>query len=164
MLLRFPFFLINYQQKYITTVCITITFIVFNVFLLPFAPPEYKLLTLVSIMAHNLSPIFAVTDFFVDEFTIPFSKKKAFATTIPPLIYTFMVFILSTLHVDFGRGEEFPYYFMNMYSPAGFFGFSKIPPYFVGTFYWIVGLASIVVMIALLYAKLKIGANNKIKR
>ena len=58
------------------------------------------------------------------------------------------------LGVDFGRGEAFPYFFMNYFSPAGIFGFSKNMPYIIGSFYWIAMLVIIIVGLAVLYAYL----------
>jgi hypothetical protein len=144
-----------YLFKYISTVCITVTFIVFSVFLAPFAPPEYYLFGVSSFLTHIFAPIFAITDFFVDDHPYNLNSKKALWTTVPPFFYTVVVISLVALKVDFGRGEPYPYYFFNIYSPAGLFGFSVIPPYFVGTFYWILGLALSVYFIARLYARLK---------
>ena len=50
-----------YLFKYISTVCITVTLIVFSVFLAPFAPPEYYLFGVSSFLTHIFAPIFAIT-------------------------------------------------------------------------------------------------------
>lgn len=153
-----------YIFKYIFTVCITITCIVFSVFLAPFAPPEYHLFVFSSFLTHIFAPTFAVIDFFVDEYKIKFTKKSAWLCVIPPFIYTVVVCFLVGFRVDFGRGDFFPYYFFNFYSPAGMFGFSLIPPYFAGTFYWVVMLALMVFGIGRLYARFKNPAEKTSKR
>lgn len=144
-----------YTLKYIFTVCITVTCIVFCVFLAPFAPAEYHLWNFSSFLTHIFSPAFAIADFFVDEYSMRLTKKQALLTTVPPFIYTMAVVLLAAFHADFGRGDPYPYYFMNIYSPSGFFGFSNVAPYFAGTFYWILALAAMVFGIALLYARFK---------
>ncbi|MBE7086736.1 MAG: hypothetical protein E7369_00365 [Clostridiales bacterium] len=152
-----------YVVKYITTVCITITFLVFITLLAPFAPAEYRLFSFSSILSHLVVPFLAIADFFLDDFKFTLTKSEAFLTVIPPGIYTIVVWVLSFLNVDFGRGDPFPYYFMNVHSPAGMFGFSAIPPYFVGTFYWVILLASMVFGVGILYVRLKSGREERKK-
>jgi hypothetical protein len=70
---------------------------------------------------------------------------------IPPLLYVIFSSILFFLNVDFGRGDPFPYFFLNYSSPAGFFGTSDEMPYAVGSFYWLIVLSLLVFGLGALY-------------
>lgn len=144
-----------YTIKYIFTVSITMTALVFCCFLAPFADESYHVWSIMSLFTHVFSPTFAVADFFLDDYKIAFNIKTTFLALIPPLIYVIVTAILSVFNFDFGRGENYPYFFMNHFSPAGVFGFSSVKPFFVGSFYWILLLALLTTSIAFLYAKIK---------
>jgi len=62
--------------------------------------------------------------------------------------------VLCIMKVDFGRGEPFPYFFFNYYSPAGVFGTSDVMPYRIGSFYWIVFMFFLIIGVGALYRKL----------
>lgn len=143
-----------YFLRYIFTVAITVTGIVFCGLLGPNADESYRPWSLSSIMTHALSPAFAIVDFFVDKRKIRLSIKSVGSALIAPGLYTTIASVLCLLGVDFGRGEAFPYFFMNYFSPAGVFGFSKRMPYIIGSFYWIAMLVIIIVAVAVLYAYL----------
>ncbi len=144
-----------YILKYIFTVSITVTAIVFFFFLAPFADKSYHIWTFSGFLTHLFSPLFAITDYFIDKNKIAFNKKSVLYSIIPPLIYVLGCFLLTSLNVDFGRGENFPYFFMNILSPAGFFGFSNRPP-ILGSFYWITVLSLITLLLGLFYKKTKL--------
>ena len=149
-----------YLFKYIFTVSITVTGIVFCFLLGPFADPAIHPWSFSSFLTHVFTPVFSVVDFFLDDRPIKLQAKHVFLTAIPPLLYVFSTAFLSYLNVEFGRGEPFPYFFMNYRSPAGLFGFSEIFPYNMGAFYWIAAIAFVMLMIGALYAKLH-GAKEK---
>ena len=126
-----------YVLRYVFTVSITVTGVVFCFLLAPFADESYHVWSFQSILTHVLSPLLAIADFFVDKTPFPLTRKHVFYTAIPPLVYFSTASFLEAFHVDFGRGVPYPYFFLNFRSPAGLFGFSSVPPFFMGTFYWI---------------------------
>ena len=135
--------------RYVYTVCITITLLVFCFILVPFATPSYHLNRFSSMLTHFFSPIFAIIDFFLFPNDFPIEKKHRLFCVFPPLFYSTFSIALSFLLVDFGRGDNFPYPFMNPLSAAKFFGFSREIP-FTGTFYWLLFLAFLVYLFAIL--------------
>ena len=128
---------IIYFIKYIFTVSITVTFVVFWALLAPFAHRDnYKPWTASSLLTHLFAPIFAIADYFVDTNPIEFRKASVLYSTLPPLFYLIFASVLSVLGVDFGRGQTYPYFFLNYNSPAGLFGLTK-EPLALGSAYWI---------------------------
>jgi hypothetical protein len=144
-----------YRFKYVFTVAITVTFLVFSLLLAPFADESYNLFSLNSYLTHVFSPAFAVADFFTDDYPLRLSKKHVLATIIPPLSYYGVTMLLSALRVDFGRGDNFPYLFIDFYSPAGLFGFTLSPVPSMGAVYWVIAFTALIWSIAFLYARLQ---------
>ena len=143
-----------YALKYVFTVSITLTGLVFCGLLAPFCGDEYKPWTTANFLTHVFAPAFAVLDFFLDENQPFVSKKQTLCCLIPPLLYSVLASTLCYFGVDFGRGKTYPYFFLNYRSPAGIFGFSRERPFFMGEFYWLVLLGLLVWGIAWLYARL----------
>lgn len=143
-----------YALKYVFTVSITITGLVFCTLLAPFADESYHLWVLSGYMTHIFSPAFAIADYFVDDYPFHPQTKHVYLSLLPPLIYFISTMAFSGFKVDFGHGEFYPYYFLNFRSPAGFFGFSTQAPFFVGSFYWVILFSLLVLCIAWGYEKL----------
>lgn len=143
-----------YILRFIFTVSITLTGLVFCGLLAPFASKYgFRTWALPSLLTHTIAPILAVADFFLDRQF--FLKNKHVALCIlPPVVYFFIAFILEFFRVDFGRGVPYPYFFMNFHSPVGVFGFSKNPPFIMGTFYWFLLFPVLLLLISFLYKKL----------
>ncbi len=144
-----------YSLKYVFTVSISVSGLIFCALLVPFADDSYHVWSLSGILTHVLSPAFAVSDFFLDDYKITLNKKSPIKAILPPLFYLISVIIFYLLKVDFGRIETFPYFFLNFSSPAGIFGFSNQAPFFMGSIYWLIILLITVYILALIYAKLK---------
>jgi hypothetical protein len=129
---------ILYIIRYIFTVSITVTGIVYCTLLAPFAYKEnFDAWTLSNILTHVVAPILSVLDFFLDEYKFKVTKENIIFTAIPPLVYFIFAGTLNIFDVDFGRGDPYPYFFLNLKSPAGIFGFSTTPTIVLGSFYWI---------------------------
>lgn len=143
-----------YLLKYIFTVSITMTGLVFCGLLAPFSGDDYRPWTTCNVLTHVAAPLFAVVDFFLDEFPFPLGKKEILFSLLPPLCYFSVAGFLGVLGTDFGRGEPYPYFFMNFRSPAGIFGFSDTLPFILGSAYWLALFGLITYGIALLYARL----------
>ena len=150
-----------YVFKLATTVSITLTCIIFCAVLAPNAGADYRPWTVGSILVHAVVPGLAIIDFFLDGGEIPFKKRGSLASLVPPFAYFVFCIILYVCNVDFGRGDNFPYFFLNFGSPAGIFGFSDEFPYRIGTFYWVVFISVMVYLTSLLYSYVH---NLKIKR
>ncbi|MBE7081155.1 MAG: hypothetical protein E7372_01175 [Clostridiales bacterium] len=144
--------------RYIFITSIILTAVIFCCFLGPFADKSYHAWSVSGILTHIAVPLFAVIDFFTQNERFFINKKVALLSIIPPLFYLILTTILFYFNIDFGRGENFPYFFFNYHSPAGFFGFSSVSPYFIGSFYWII----LMFLLLLFFAFLLIKMNNKI--
>ena len=151
-----------YILKYVFTTSIAMTGIVFCFLLAPFADASYHAWSPWSYLTHVFSPILGIADFFVDEYRVPLRLKHVFATELPPLIYFSTASVLGLLHVDFGRGVSYPYFFLNYTSPAGLFGFSNQFPFIIGSFYWMTLFALVMFGIGFLLAKLYTLKRNPI--
>ncbi len=150
-----------YTVKFVFTVSITITAIVFCCFLGPFADSSYHAWSFHSLLLHVIVPILTVADFFIDHTPVNLSGKTFYTLIIPSLCYFILAGILCAFKYDFGRGEPYPYFFMNFYSPAGVFGFSSTPPFIMGSFYWILLFLFIMIGVGKLLVKIKNKQNKK---
>ena len=144
-----------YVLKYVFTVSITITGLVFFTMLAPFADESYHLWVFSSYLTHAFSPIFAIADFFVDDYPLQLQRRHLFYSIIPPLIYFLLTAVFNGLNIDFGHGEPYPYYFLHFRSPAGIFGFSSQAPFFVGAFYWMLLFIVLILGIACTLAHIR---------
>ena len=141
--------------KYIFTVSITLTGFIFCAVLAPGSSNVgYNAWTAASILTHIVVPTLSVVDFFVDTYRVALIRRHILLTTVPPLLYSVFASVLCIMKVDFGRGEPFPYFFFNYYSPAGVFGASDVMPYRIGSFYWIVFMFFLIIGVGALYRKL----------
>lgn len=128
---------ILYLVKYVFTVAISLTFVVFSILLTPqmvAAGNAAYLASASNICCHNLTPILAILDFvfFDKEFTV---KKKTFVWGITmPLYYVFFALISSFCGVDFGDGAKVPYFFFD-YDANGWLAIGNGK---FGVIYWIV--------------------------
>lgn len=144
-----------YVLKYVFTVSVTVTGLIFCAVLAPGAKTDnYNAWTFSSLITHVIVPSLSIADLFVDGYKINIKKHHVFYTAIPPFLYMIFSTVLYLLGVDFGRGEPFPYFFLNYGSPAGVFGFSNEMPYMVGSFYWIILILFVIFGFASLYRKL----------
>lgn len=143
-----------YFFKYIFTVSITVTGIIFCGLLGPFSDSSFRSWGVSSLLSHVFSPVFAILDFFTDDYKIVLTKKHAWLSTLPFFLYGVVTFILEAFNVDYGRGDPYPYFFMYYRSPVGLFGFSNQYPFYAGSFYWIALFSLLVVGIGFLYLRL----------
>ena len=154
-LLFFPHSKRLYRHKFLFTVSITITGLVYCFLLGPFSDNSFHPWSIPNLFTHLFSPIFAVIDFFLDENIPTLYRKDILNATLPPLFYFSIASVLYFLNVDFGRGAPYPYFFMHYRSPARLLGFSREFPFFIGSIYWFALFTLLTLSIATLYAKLK---------
>ena len=121
--------------KYIFTVSITVTGLVFCGLLAPFANVPVWYLS--NVLTHVIVPVLAIVDFFTDKWILSLRRKYALCALIPLAAWFAFASVLCVLRVDFGKGEAYPYFFMDFYSEAGLFGIyleGELP--LIGSFYW----------------------------
>ncbi|MBR2891495.1 MAG: hypothetical protein IKC22_03845 [Bacilli bacterium] len=151
--------------KYIFTVSITITGFIFCTVLAPFA--EFDIWTLATTLTHVVAPILSILDFMTNQYLVEFENKYIHLSIIPPLIYFIFATILCLQKVDFGRGDPFPYFFMDFNSEVGLFGFNgNWPPQF-GSVYWFIFFIFFIYLLSIIYyklLKLLVKKNNKEKQ
>ena len=138
--------------KYIFTVSITITGIVFCALLAPFA--DFDIWTFSSILTHIVVPLLSIIDFFTNKNIVKLDKKYIWYTLIPVLIYFVFASVLCVLKVDFGRGDPYPYFFMDYYSEVGLFGFINDTPPQIGSFYWFIFFFIFIYILSITYHKI----------
>ena len=140
-----------YLCKYIFTVSITMTGLIFCGLLGPFGDPSYHLWAFSGWLTHIFSPAFAIADLFLDEGQILIRGGQVWLCVLPPLVYALFTILLEELGTDFGRGLPYPYFFMYYRSPVGLFGFANQIPFFAGTFYWLILFFLLVMGIGFFY-------------
>lgn len=144
--------------KYVFTVSITLTGIVFCCVLAPTMPGSFG--SAANVLTHVAVPLTAVADLFVCRPQGLAYRQFAFAL-IPPIYYLIFAGAGYALNWDFGGGNNFPYFFLNWDSPAGAFGFSNRMPYFMGCVWWIILLILFISGIALGYIALIKKLNSR---
>jgi hypothetical protein len=153
---------ILYIIRFVFVISITLTGFIFCFVLAPGAKNDnYNAWTVGSIFVHVLVPLCSISDFFVDPERVSVKRSHVFLTLVPPALYLAFASVLGACGVDFGRGDTFPYFFMNYNSPAGFFGTSDVMPYKIGSFYWIVFMLVVIISLAALYKRLYNGKKGK---
>lgn len=149
--------------KFVFTVGITITFLVFFILLAPSQQPSY-LSSMTNLTVHCLVPIFALVDFFFFDTDIKFNKFSPLSGTIFPLLYLFFVLICTQVGVRF-NGQFVPYFFLD-FKTLGWFDISSKG---IGVFYYILILLFFVILLCYLcmlivYLVGKINNNPSVKR
>lgn len=141
-----------YLLRYIFTVSICLTGLVFCLVLAPFAGQGYTPWTATNVLTHVLTPVLALLDFSLDRRAVG-GKKSIVLSLVPPLGYFTLASALELFGFDFGRGVTYPYFFMNYCSPVGLFGIGGERPFVVGACYWILLLILTVFAVARLLAR-----------
>ncbi len=135
---------------FMLTVAITITLIVFFLVLVPELGLHVATLA-GSIETHLIAPIAAIFYFIRFEDTNDFKKNAIYTALILPLIYVFLIFILSGSGMTFISDAPVPYFFLN-YERLGWF---RIADGRMGVVYWMIALAALVLVLG--YAILKLN-------
>ncbi len=137
-----------YVVKYVGTVSITLTGVVFCFVLAPtlgrYAWNAQNVLT------HVVVPAAAILDFFVAGPYGSIPKRDVFLVTLPPLAYGIYAGIGYVAGWEFSQGVRYPYFFLNWGSPAGAFGFTRGLP-FMGCAWWILVLLLFLIAVGFAY-------------
>lgn len=121
------------MAKYVFTVAITITFLVFFVALAPLLPAEY-LTSFKNLSLHLIVPLLALCDFFVfDAAKIKLNIKTCLCGLLMPLYY--LIFFLAGIPLGFrylGNDNVAPYFFLDYKT----YGWLRISSRGIGVVYW----------------------------
>ena len=115
--------------KFVATVSITLTGVVF---------------------AFVLAPTFRANAWSLPNTEFEISKKKVFYVTIPPALYVIYAGIGYIRGWEFADGIHYPYFFLNWGSSLGAFGFSNQLP-FMGCAWWVFFLLLFLIGIGYVY-------------
>lgn len=151
-----------YITKYVATISITLTFLIYLTLLAPTNANGFVYAYLNngagSFCVHMLGPVLAIIDFLLFDYEYVSSKKHALFATIPPLAYVGFVVILSSFGVRW-ETKYAPYNFINFGAPTGWFGFDLSllgsETLGIGVFYMIIVLFIIFSGIGLFFLCLK---------
>ncbi|MCR4946021.1 MAG: Pr6Pr family membrane protein, partial [Lachnospiraceae bacterium] len=134
--------------KFVGTVSITLTGVVFGFVLAPTLGANAW--NIQNTLTHLVVPVTAVADFFVTAPGAGIRKRNVFYVIIPPLLYAIYAGIGYVNNWQFSGGYNYPYFFLNWGSPAGAFGFTNELP-FMGTAWWILALLIFLIVIGYVY-------------
>lgn len=137
-----------YVIKFVGTVSITLTGVVFCFILAPVLGKHAW--NLQNVFTHVIVPIVAVIDFFVTGIYGSIKWQNVFFVALPPLLYAIYAGIGYAAGWEFAPGTRYPYFFLNWGSPAGAFGFTKGIPY-MGCVWWILLLCVFLFAVGFLY-------------
>ena len=132
--------------KYIFTVAITITFLVFTTMLIPSLSLDY-LFSFRNYSLHFIVPILAVVDFFIFNPDIKLTKYSCLWGTAMPIYYVIFFLINIPLGTRYLYGECAPYFFLN-YEKLTWFSFTNNGP---GVIYWILILTVAIIGLCYLF-------------
>ena len=147
--------------KYVGTISITLTGIVFGFVLAPALGAGAW--NLQNTLTHFVVPVLSVVDFFVVGNALDLKKKDVFYVLIPPILYAIYAGIGYALNWQFAEGYNYPYFFLNWGSPAGAFGFTKGLP-FMGTGWWILALLIFLLAVGRCYLAVNDRIHGKSRR
>ena len=152
-----------YIVKYMATISITITFLIYLTLLAPTNKlgfiNAYLNNSAGSLCLHFITPLLAIFDFMLFDYKYSSNKAHAVFATIPPLLYVVFVVIAASCGMRWKVDMYAPYNFLNFGAETGWFGFdlsqlgSKTLG--VGVAYMIVVLLLIFIGIGELYLMMK---------
>jgi len=116
-----------YAVKFIGTIAITLTGLVFCFVLAP--TMDKNAWSLQNILTHVVVPVTAVADFFTVAVNSHIRKRTTFFVVIPPILYAVYAGIGYVCNWQFAEGINYPYFFLNWGSPARAFGFTNELPF-----------------------------------
>ncbi|MBQ1983685.1 MAG: hypothetical protein II232_03545 [Spirochaetaceae bacterium] len=138
---------IVYTLKFIFTVAITLTGLVFNFILYPasiFSTHPLNPLSTANFFTHIFVPILSLVDFFAFDYKLKITKKTFLLGLITPLIYFIFVMFCTKVGIRFNGNLFVPYFFLDYKANSWFqIGNGKI-----GVFYWVIIQVLIVLLIS----------------
>ena len=98
--------------KYVATVAITVTFLVFFTMLAPLMGVDY-LLSFNNFSLHAIVPILAIVDFILFDTDINLTYSNSLFATIAPISYVIFVYIGAIFKLQYGENLYYPYFFLD---------------------------------------------------
>lgn len=152
-----------YVVKFMATISITLTFLVYLLLLAPLNEGgiigSYLHNNGGSFCVHFITPVLAILDFILYDYRMESSRKHILFAVVPPLCYVGFVIILAALGVRWYGDMYAPYNFLNFGAETGWFGFDlsqmSSKTLGIGVFYMIVVLLLIFLGIGSVYLALK---------
>lgn len=146
-----------YIAKFLFTVAITLTFLVFWLILVPTLPRDMLgsyIKSPSNLCCHTFVPLFAVLDWLLFNGGYRNKKNDYLWGMAMPLYYLLFSMIAGTAGADFGGGSKFPYFFLN-YEKNGWLRLGRSG---IGVIWWIIIVAVIVICISaiLMWSKNKL--------
>lgn len=158
-----------YIIKYLFTISITLTFLVYLCILAPTSNAgfiqSYFRNGAASFCVHFVTPVLAIIDFFLFDYEYQSTAKHAIYATIPPLCYVIFIVILANgFGVRWEEGMMAPYNFINYGAKCGWFGFESgavnSQTIGIGTTYMMIVLIIIFIVLGEMYL---LGKNSRYK-
>ena len=116
-----------YVVKFMATISITLTFLVYLLLLAPMNEGgiigSYLHNNGGSFCVHFITPVLAILDFILYDYRMESSRKHILFAVVPPLCYVGFVIILAALGVRWYKDMYAPYNFLNFGAETGWFGF-----------------------------------------
>lgn len=140
-----------YIIKFVSTISITLTGLVFSFVLAPTMGLDAWVFS--NILTHVIVPVAAIVDFFFSSIEGKFKKLDILYVIIPPILYAIYAGIGYSLDWKFTKTTNYPYFFLNWGSEAKAFGFSSELP-FMGVMWWILLLLLLLIGLGFLYLKI----------
>ncbi len=137
-----------YTVKFVGTVAITLTGVVYCTMLAPLLGDAAWRLN--NVLTHVVVPLAAILDLFVTGAGGSIPRRSVFLVTIPPAAYAIYAAIGYIAGWQFSDGANYPYFFLNWGSPAGAFGFTKELP-FMGCVWWILVIFLFLIAVGYIY-------------
>lgn len=138
---------IVYALKFIFTVAITLTGLVFNFILYPQALAynfDLEPFAIYNFFTHIFVPILSLVDFFAFDYKLKITKKTFLLALITPLLYFVFVMFCTKVGIRFNGNLFVPYFFLDYKANSWFqLGDGKI-----GVFYWVIIQILIVLLIS----------------
>ncbi len=150
-----------YVIKFVGTVSITLTGVVFGFVLAPTLGVHAW--NIQNTLTHLVVPVVAVIDFFVIGSIQKVKKINALYVIIPPILYAIYAGVGYVKGWQFAEGINYPYFFLNWGSKAGAFGFTNELP-FMGSAWWILALLVFLIAVGFGYLALVDLFNKKGRR
>ena len=98
--------------KYVATVAITVTFLVFFTMLAPLMGVDY-LLSFNNFSLHAIVPILAIVDFILFDTDIKITYTNSLLATISPIAYVLFVYFGAFFKLQYGENLYYPYFFLD---------------------------------------------------
>ena len=145
--------------KFMASVSLFVTFIVFLLFLAPFVPggivAAYAQDHCASLCMHLLTPVLIGCDLFICDRNRDWESVPAWCSAVPFLVYFLFILTLGIcgFRWRFANGTVLsaPYAFLNYTSPAGWFGFKPetigMTSAGIGVFYVVIVMTAVILLI-----------------